>query len=69
MTSLNQHKNVINVIIVSLKRETLGNLINRIADFGILILSLQGSASILYVSGHYRPPMKHYFASGLILFR
>ena len=42
---LNQHKNKKKYfIIASLKRETIGKLINRIPDSRLLILSLPGSA-------------------------
>ena len=46
---LNQHKNRNNVIIASLKRQTMGKLINRIPGSRLLIPSLPDSAFRMHV--------------------
>ena len=48
--TLNQHKNRKSVIIASLKRETIGKLVNRLPDLHFLISSLPGSALRTHVS-------------------
>ena len=53
--TLNQHKIENNVIIASLKRETIGKLINRIPGSRLLISSLPGSALRSHVESLGKP--------------
>ena len=55
LMTLKQHKNRKLIIIASLKRETMGNLINRIPGLRLFISSLPGSALRAHVESLGKP--------------
>ena len=64
--ALNQHKNRNNVIIASLKCETMGKLINRIPGLRLLISTLPGPALRLHVESLGKPSDVNKLSQSLI---